>query len=68
MREDLTREQALELLRYAGATNIKYEYAGKDLKLFKVKKNYFNGYYLKRVQMNLKAFMKLKDGLKRNIT
>ena len=30
MREDLTREQALELLRYAGATNIKYEYAGKD--------------------------------------
>ncbi len=30
MREDLTREQALELLRYAGATEIKYEKAGKD--------------------------------------
>ena len=29
MREDLTREQALELLRYAGMTNIKYEHAGK---------------------------------------
>lgn len=30
MREELTREQALELLRYAGATNIKYEHMGKD--------------------------------------
>ena len=30
MKDELTREQALELLRYAGMTNIKYEYAGKD--------------------------------------